>query len=215
MAISVSLEHTVTIPELKKNPDKIARILDQPAFVFMGRSNVGKSSLLNSLSNQKISRLGKRPGLTSFIQVFRVQVKESTVFYYIDCPGFGFVSQGKNREKEYRELIYLFLKKIQIKISVVLFLFDIRRSLDKKSGKNFSTASITKDEQWLMILSELNLPTIIVATKVDKIPKNSEQRALKVIADSYNISPGDIFPVSSKTKKGIKDLLDFLKENFL
>jgi len=164
---------------------------DRPEIVFSGKSNVGKSSLINAIAdNSKLARISGEPGKTRLVLYFDVDDR----LYLVDLPGYGFAKAPKSVQEKYKSLVDRYFS-VGRPISLVLHLMDIRRQ--------------PSDQDLLMIsyMKSRNIPFFIVFTKVDKI---SSAAARKNVDDYLHIMELDpsvsIFGISSSVKKGIEDL---------
>lgn len=162
-----------------------------PQIAFVGRSNVGKSSLINVLTNSKVSRTSSFPGRTQEINIFLV----NNEFYLVDLPGYGFArSSGLGREK-IGELIdsYLF-NSIHNQKRVVMI-------IDANVGLT------DKDILMLEELEKFNKDFMIVANKIDKMTQSEYHKKIneikKIVGEQHLI-----VPFSSKTRKGLENLSD-------
>lgn len=161
-----------------------------PQIAFIGRSNVGKSSLINSLTNSKISRTSSFPGRTQEINIFLI----NNSFYFVDLPGYGFArASGALREK-IGELIDSYLFNSLYNQKKIVFIID---------------ANVGFTEKDILMLNELenyNKNFIIIANKIDKLKQSEYQKKItdiKKIAGTHTV-----IPFSSKTKKGLEALID-------
>lgn len=160
-----------------------------PQVAFIGRSNVGKSSLLNSLTGSKdLARTSKTPGRTQEINVFRI----NQTHYFMDLPGYGFAKlSGSAREKLYK-LINWYLFDADLQQTVVLL-------IDAEIGP-------TQDDlEMLGSLEMAGKEIVIVLNKIDKIKKSQYLNHVKKLEAQFN--GHRIFPYSSKTKAGREELL--------
>lgn len=171
-----------------------------PQIAFCGRSNCGKSSLLNVLTNRKgLAKVSRTPGRTQLINLFLINEK----FYLVDLPGFGFAKVTKKKQNELGEMITSFVQEAPDLIGMV-FLLDIRH---KPSAQ---------DRIMQEFLVEEELPTLHVATKADKIGSSKRPKHLKIIRESLTLEKSDpIIMVSSLKYTGIKELLRALDERLL
>ncbi len=160
----------------------------RPQVAFIGRSNAGKSSLLNSLTGQKnLAITSKTPGRTKEINVFLI----NGTHYFMDLPGYGFAKTSGETLDKLGKLIFWYLFDSKHNQKVVLL-------IDAEIGP-------TKDD--LRVLRELERTgkeLVIVLNKVDKIQKSKYQHQLKKLGEQ--LSPHKLFPYSSKTKVGLADL---------
>ncbi len=163
-----------------------------PEVAFAGRSNVGKSSLLNALVRRKaFARVSKTPGRTREINFFAV----NGMFVLADLPGYGYAKISKERQAEWRPLIEGFLRKSPNMRGVVQLL-DIRRDPSDD------------DKQMLDMLADLEMPTLICVTKIDKLSKGAVAARVKELASSLALDPEQIIPFSSVTGEGRDELAE-------
>lgn len=165
---------------------------DYPEVAFAGRSNVGKSSLLNALVRRKaFARVSKTPGRTREINFFAV----NGLFVLADLPGYGYAKISKTRQAEWRPLIEGFLKKSP-RMRGVVQLLDIRRDPSDD------------DKQMLDMLADLELPTLICVTKIDKLSKGAVAARVKELASALALDPEQIIPFSAVTGEGRDELAE-------
>lgn len=168
-----------------------------PEIAFVGRSNVGKSSLLNTLVGRRnLARVSQTPGKTRLINFFLVNDR----FYLVDLPGYGFARVSKDVKLQWGKLIETYLRERRELIGVVQ-LIDLRHP------------PFVADGQMLNALGEFRLPLIIVATKADKISRGRRQEQVKQIRSLLHL-PAD-FPVichSVKTGEGREELLALIQQ---
>ena len=157
---------------------------------FAGRSNVGKSSLLNKLFGIKIAKISSNPGKTRSINFYNVDNKG----YLVDLPGYGFASVSKEEKKKWAELLEdYFINRYSLQM--VFLLIDHRHEPQKK------------DIEMIQWLKELEIPFMIVLTKLDKVKKSERQKKLNLIrTELAKYGEYLYFPVSSKTGEGIGTL---------
>jgi len=170
-----------------------------PELAFVGRSNVGKSSLLNMLVNRKsLARTSKSPGRTQLINFFLIN-KE---FYFVDLPGYGFAKVPESVRKKWKILIGSYLK-YREQLCGIIMLVDVRHT---PSGL---------DQQMYDWVCYYDVPVIVVVTKVDKLSKNQIMKQLVQIKKVLNLQKNHmLIPVSSKTGLGKEELLEEI-ERFL
>ncbi len=179
-----------------------------PEIVFMGRSNVGKSSLINSLTRVKnLARVSSQPGKTQTINFYEVGAKvlpeeERKAFYLVDLPGYGYAKTGKERRKIWAKFIEEYLLEAQ-ELRFVCQLIDIRHEPMSSDVEMF---------QWLV---GHNIPVLIVATKADKIGKNARQKQIAQIKKSLGVQELSVLPYSSLKNEGRSDLLDVIAESLV
>lgn len=168
---------------------------DIPEITFVGRSNVGKSSLINALLNRKnLARVASKPGKTREINFYNID----DVVYFVDLPGYGYAKVSKDVKNEWADSIETYLNRSR-KLKLVIMVVDIRHSPTEDDKLMAS---------WL-VSSEL--PYIVVATKADKIPKTKLKERLLDISNSLML--GDDTPLiafSSETKVGREEIMNYI-----
>ena len=157
-----------------------------PEVAFVGRSNVGKSSLINVLVNRKsLVRTSRTPGRTQLINFFDI----NQALTLVDLPGYGFAKVPLSVKKAWGPMIRSYLGQRE-NLRAVIFILDVRRTPN------------ADDLEMLDWLEEFGIPTITVVTKVDKLSKNETLRQLKKIATVTGL-PEDAFSLfSASTRKG-------------
>lgn len=180
-----------------------------PEIVFIGRSNVGKSSLINSLTRRKnLARTSQTPGKTQTINFYKVELKISAEeiiyknFYLVDLPGYGYAKTSKTNRITWAKFIEEYLLGSR-EIKFVCQLIDMRH------------LPMESDLKMLSWLIEKNLPVLIVATKSDKLSKNEQKKNLAAIKKSLGIEELSVLPYSSEKNEGRSDLLDVIADSLL
>jgi len=164
-----------------------------PEIAFAGRSNVGKSSLLNRLVRRKaFARVSRTPGRTREINFFKV----NSQFVLADLPGYGYAKISKQRKADWKPLIEGYLKSPVL--AGVVQLLDIRRDPSED------------DMAMLDFLAELELPTIVVLTKSDKLPRLAAAERVAAIRKDLSLEPDQTIPFSSSTGEGRDELAQAL-----
>ena len=166
---------------------------NRPEFLLVGRSNVGKSSFINSiLSRKNLAHTSATPGKTQTLNFYGV----NDSFYLIDVPGYGYAATDKKTQAKFGMMIEEYLEKRE-QLKRVFMLIDFRHKP-------------TEDDLLMYnFLKYYNLPVTIVATKADKIGGSKKQKNLKLILDTLDLVVGDDLVVfSSITKLGVKDVLN-------
>ena len=170
---------------------------DKPEFLLVGRSNVGKSSFINSiLSRKNLAHTSAKPGKTQTLNFYNV----NNQFYFIDVPGYGYAATDKKTQAKFGMMIEEYLeKRDNLKRVFMLIDFRLKPTEDDLLMYNF--------------LKYHNLPVTVVATKADKVGGSKKQHNLKVILDTLDLVVGDDLVVySSVTKLGVKEVLKRLKD---
>mgnify|MGYP000928628171 CR=1 FL=1 len=167
-----------------------------PQVAFVGRSNVGKSSLLNYLvNNNKLAKTSSTPGRTRLINYFLINKN----FYFVDLPGYGFQKGNKLESADWHVLIEPFLIS-NTNLKCICLLVDGRHE------------PFDSDKQMLNYLSFYNIPFIIIATKCDKIPKSKQFSIKNNIAKVLSMGKDDIFLSSSISNLGKLEILTKLNQ---
>jgi GTP-binding protein len=163
-----------------------------PEVAFAGRSNVGKSSLINKLvRRKKFARVSNTPGRTREVNFFRVNDQ----FVLVDLPGYGYARVSKDRRETWKPLIEGILKQSPGMRGVVQLL-DSRHEPSED------------DLQMLEFLSHLGVPAIVVATKVDKLTKAARGARLDELARQAGVAAEQVIPFSAVTGEGRDDLAE-------
>lgn len=186
-------EFITSAVEQNQYPDTIL-----PEFAFSGRSNVGKSSLINSLLNRKnLVRVSSSPGKTRLINFYLVNEK----YMLVDLPGYGYAAVSKTEKAKWGEMIENYLKFRDNLVNTVL-LVDIRHQP-------------TEDDKLMYdFIKYYRGSVIVVATKLDKIGKNTVNKNLDIIKRTLGVDHSDrIIPYSSLNHWGREELWDVLTEN--
>src|SRR5262245_38441939 len=161
-----------------------------PEIAFAGRSNVGKSSLLNRLVRRKaFARVSRTPGRTREINFFEVNRR----FVLADLPGYGYARISKDRRAEWRPLIEGYLP-TSSNLRGVVQLIDVRHEPSDD------------DLQMLDFLGEVGTPTIIAITKTDKLSRNAAATRIRELTESLGLDPDQVIPFSAHTGLGRDEL---------
>jgi len=173
---------------------------EKPVIAVCGKSNVGKSSFINALANQKkLAKVSKEPGRTRLINYF-----DFGEFVIADLPGYGYARVSKEEKLKWSKLLEAFFAD-KANATHVFALADIRHE---------PTAD---DKQMLEFLYYNLIPFTVIATKADKLSRAAVLKSVKSIAAAYKCGEGDIIPVSSQTKTGfdrVLERLDMICENY-
>lgn len=161
---------------------------EMPEIAFAGRSNVGKSSLVNVLVNRKnLVRTSSTPGRTQLINFFTV----NDDFMLVDLPGYGFAKVPLAVKKEWGPMVETYLRKRRSLRGVVLIL-DIRRTPSEEDRQMF---------QWLRAYG---IPPVLVVTKCDKVSKNERARQAGVIAQTMGVARDELTFFSALAREGVE-----------
>ena len=167
---------------------------DLPEVAFAGRSNVGKSSLLNRLVKRKaFARVSNTPGRTREINFFKV----NGTFVLADLPGYGYAKISKTRKAEWMPLLEGYLRS-STALRGVVQLLDCRHDPSEE------------DLQMLDFLADVGVPTVVVLTKIDKLRKRDVAERVHAIAVALRLEDDQIIPFSAETNLGRDDLAEAL-----
>lgn len=177
-----------------KSIDGTDKIIDdlKEKVSFLGRSNVGKSSLINSLIGRPLARSSTRPGKTVKLDFFLVQNK----VYFVDLPGYGFAKRSKDEQEHYRRLIAWYLFRSGVHHKFVVLITDAKVGI---TGYDRESITLLRDNQ---------IPFVIIANKIDKLKHQEKRNILDALQKEH---PGNmIIPYSSVTGVGKKELKQLL-----
>lgn len=166
-----------------------------PEVAFAGKSNVGKSSLINALMNRKsLARTSSQPGKTQTINYYNV----NNELYFVDLPGYGYANANEKVKAQWGRMIEDYLHKSK-QLKLVFLLIDIRH---EPSGND----RIMYD--WVV---RMGYHPVIIATKADKIKRSQLQKQLKLIRTTLQVEPGTVMiPFSAQTKQGREEIYELL-----
>jgi GTP-binding protein len=154
---------------------------------FAGRSNVGKSSLINSLAQRKkLARTSSTPGCTRGLNLFRLTLRGGAQLDFVDLPGYGFAQRSKSERLSWGPMIEGFLRH-RVGLRGVVILVDVRRGLEDE------------EHELLEFLAHVGQRAIVVATKIDRLPSNKQKPALLALAKASGVQA---LPYSSHTGAG-------------
>lgn len=170
---------------------------DRPEIVFSGKSNVGKSSLINALAdNRKLARVSATPGKTRMVVYFNVDEK----LYFADLPGYGYAKAPKDVKAKFNKLCDQYFVSGR-KFALVLHLIDIRH------------APSADDIRMLDYMNQNNIPYFLVFTKCDKLSKAQIRRQLQEFSKILDFhEDAKCFAVSAEKKIGLDDLRNSIEE---
>ena len=167
-----------------------------PEVAFAGRSNVGKSSLLNALVRRKsFARVSRTPGRTREINFFRV----NNGFVLVDLPGYGYARISKEQKAAWKPLMESYLRRTSQLRGIVLLL-DIRREPSDD------------DRDMLDFLAEMEIPTLIALTKTDKLSKSAARERAANIARDLALESEQVIPFSAHSGEGRAELLEAITD---
>ncbi len=169
----------------------------RPEVAFVGRSNVGKSTLLNALLGRKgLAKTSGTPGKTRTINFFDV----NNAFYFVDLPGYGYAKVPKAMKLEWQQWMTSYLKD-RGPLCLAVSLVDARH------------APSAQDQEMLDLLEDAEVPTLIVATKVDKLKRSERQPNLARIRKTIGLeSDALVLPFSGVSKEGVRELWQIIAE---
>ena len=168
-----------------------------PQIAFSGRSNVGKSSLINRIlgrTKKKIAHVSATPGKTQGLNFYEV----NEAFFLVDLPGFGYARAPEHVRAEWRTLVEGYLARDDGACGVV-HLIDARRD------------PTSQDRDMLAYLAQLGTPTVVAITKIDKLSWQKRKDVLPELIRELGLDPEQVIPLSSKTGEGRDELMDALE----
>ncbi|MGI6010239.1 MAG: ribosome biogenesis GTP-binding protein YihA/YsxC [Ruminococcus sp.] len=168
-----------------------------PEIAFAGKSNVGKSSLINGLLNRKaLARTSSQPGKTQTINFYNVNGE----LYFVDLPGYGYAKVSVAVKEKWGKMIERYLRKSQV-LKAVFLLIDIRH---EPSGNDIAMYD------WIC---HNGFQPVIIATKADKLKRSQLPRHLKMIRQTLKTGPDTvILPFSAQTKQGREEIWDVIEQ---
>ncbi|HJD01589.1 MAG TPA: ribosome biogenesis GTP-binding protein YihA/YsxC [Candidatus Mediterraneibacter excrementavium] len=168
---------------------------DKPEVAFAGKSNVGKSSLINALMNRKsYARISATPGKTQTINFYNINDE----LYLVDLPGYGYARVSEKEKERWGKMIERYLHG-SAQLKAVFLLIDIRHDPSANDKMMY---------RWVV---EQGYNPIIIATKLDKIKRSQVQKHVKMIKEGLNLVPGTkIIPFSSQTKQGRDEIWELI-----
>lgn len=188
---NVTLECVAVWPE--QYPEDI-----RPEIAFVGRSNVGKSSLINALMGRKaLARVSGAPGKTRTINFYNIE----NMLYFVDLPGYGYAKAPKHEKEKWGKMIEDYLKNRE-QLRAIILLLDIRHPPS------------SLDLQMYEWLAYYGFKMVFVLTKLDKLKRSQVDRHVKIVRQGLNLGPdsgAELLPFSSETKQGREELLGLIE----
>jgi GTP-binding protein len=170
---------------------------------FAGRSNVGKSSLINTLVERKgLVRTGATPGVTRQINLFEARARDGAVFHLIDLPGYGYAARSKAERGAWQDLIEGYLRS-RVTLAALVLIVDARRGLEEDDLELVRFVEATRDVQ------RRPVEIVIVATKVDKLGRSAVANAISAVSKSVGRKA---LGFSSETGEGRSELWTLLRK---
>jgi GTP-binding protein len=182
-----------SIVDLKDQPELVL-----PQILLLGRSNVGKSSFINALTNRKnLARVSNTPGKTLTLNFYNLD----DAFYLVDAPGYGYARRSKSMKDDFIIMIENFIMKADhLKMICLLVDFKVGPTEDDIFTHNF--------------IKNLDRKVIVVATKKDKVPRTHQYKQEKLIKEKLDY-PGQFYAYSSVTKENIETIIEAFQSNVL
>ncbi|MBC2132945.1 ribosome biogenesis GTP-binding protein YihA/YsxC [Listeria innocua] len=170
---------------------------DLPEYALAGRSNVGKSSFINTMIRRKsMARISQKPGKTQTLNFYKIE----EALFFVDVPGYGFAKVSKTEREKWGVMIETYITSRE-QLRGVIQIVDLRHKP-------------TEDDRMMYeFLKYYDIPVIVVATKADKIPRSKWQKNAKIVRETLDFDPDDKFVLfSSETKMGKDEAWLFIKE---
>ena len=169
--------------------------MDKPEIAFAGKSNVGKSSLINALMNRKsLARTSSQPGKTQTINFYNI----NDDLYFVDLPGYGYAKVSEKEKEKWGRMIEKYLHESQL-LCAVFLLIDIRHD-PSANDKNMY--------EWILANG---FKPVIIATKADKIKRSQLAKQVKAVKTGLGVAKDTVvIPFSAETKQGRDDIYDYI-----
>ncbi|EAD6877194.1 YihA family ribosome biogenesis GTP-binding protein [Listeria monocytogenes] len=168
-----------------------------PEYALAGRSNVGKSSFINTMIRRKsMARISQKPGKTQTLNFYKIE----EALFFVDVPGYGFAKVSKTEREKWGVMIETYITSRE-QLRGVIQIVDLRHKP-------------TEDDRMMYeFLKYYDIPVIVIATKADKIPRSKWQKNAKIVRETLDFDPDDKFVLfSSETKMGKDEAWQFIKE---
>ena len=168
---------------------------DKPEIAFAGKSNVGKSSLINSLMNRKsLARTSSQPGKTQTVNYYNI----NDALYFVDLPGYGYAKTAEVVKEKWGKMVERYLMSSK-QLKQIFLLIDIRHEPSQNDKKMY---------EWIVYHG---FSPVIIATKMDKIKRSQISKHIKMIKEGIGAkTETKIFPFSSLTKQGKDEIWDYI-----
>lgn len=194
----VQASYLISSPSVDKCPKP-----DKPEYAFIGRSNVGKSSVINMLTNKKeLAKVSSSPGKTQLINHFTIQSSDKKEWYLVDLPGYGYAKRSQSQRKSWQKMIDEYIKKRENLVNLFV-LIDSRHEPQKI------------DLQFINRLGEWQIPFALIFTKADKSTQketaNNVNLFLKALSTTWE-EPPPHFVTSAVKHLGAKQVLSFIED---
>lgn len=179
-------ELIITAAKREQYPETVV-----PEIAFSGKSNVGKSSMINAMLNRrKLARTSASPGKTQTINFYNINDQ----FNFVDLPGYGYAKVSKQEKDKWGGMVETFFK-VRNQLKEVVLLVDIRH----EPGVN--------DQQMYEWIRSFNYTGYVIATKADKLSRSQQMKCISVIKNALNIEDSKlIFPLSATSKQGVEEI---------
>ena len=171
-----------------------------PEIAFAGKSNVGKSSLINTLMNRKsYARISATPGKTQTINFYKINDE----LYLVDLPGYGYAKVSEKEKKQWGKLIERYLHGSK-QLKAVFLLIDIRHAPSANDRRMY---------EWIVANG---YRPVVIATKLDKIKRSQKDKHLKLVREGLSVLPGTtVIPFSSVSRQGKDELWEYVETEVL
>ena len=173
---------------------------DQPEFAFAGKSNVGKSSLINALMNRKsLARTSSQPGKTQTINFYHINDQ----LYFVDLPGYGYTKTAVVVKEKWGTMVELYLHKSSV-LKCVFLLIDIRHEPSENDKTMY---------EWIIYNG---FHPVVIATKMDKLKRSQVEKQVKLLRTGLGMEKEDILiPFSAETKQGREEIWELIEKIIL